>query len=369
MASKGGSTQSQPILFGRDAQGNLCHIDSVANGEACGCFCPDPSCGQVLIARNGGTKRIHHFAHKRGTCEWSIEYLISTLAADILRGMRCATFPALSYRDWMSSENVEIAPAKQLRFDEVSLEHLSGRGAPDVVVGCKLKSGSVRRFALVFSLIHTLTPGQLEKLRAAGADAVLIDLKVPLRWKKRELDDKHFDRVGILTSFQEPAFIRKVLLNDKCPYKVWAANARREAAEAESLAEYERTQEEERRRKAEAARQRELERQQKEEKRRRVLKELREEQERAQAAERERLRREEEERERQRLEAERRDRASLAEALEQQECQARDSQGRRWVKCRICGEAKLADRFQSYGGAGSVNLGVCSECYHADLGG
>lgn len=61
------SSQSQPILFGRDADGILRHIDSVANGEACGCFCPDPSCGQVLIARNGGAKRIHHFAHKRGT--------------------------------------------------------------------------------------------------------------------------------------------------------------------------------------------------------------------------------------------------------------------------------------------------------------
>ena len=322
-------SKSSPILFGRDAQGNLCHIDTVANGEACGCFCPDPSCGQVLIARNGGTKKIHHFAHKRGTCEWSIEYLISTLAADIIRADHRMTFPALAFKDWVTGEETEIAPAKQLSICEVRLEQLSGRGAPEVVVSCKLKSGSVRRFAIVLSLIHSLTHGQLEKLKSAGADALLIDLAVPLRWKKRELDDKHFDRVGILTSFQEPAFIRKVLLDGECPYKVWAANARREAAEAESLAEYERAQEEERRREAESARQRELERQQKEEKRRRLLEQKREEQERANAAEQERLRREEEERERQRAEAERRDRALLAEALEQQEYQARDSRGRR----------------------------------------
>ena len=61
-------------------------------------------------------------------------------------------------------------------------------------------------------------------------------------------------------------------------------------------------------------------------------------------------------------EAERLAQAELAELLHQQERQARDAFGRRWVVCEKCGEAKLADEFRIYGGAGRVNLGICYDC-------
>ena len=50
----------------------------------------------------------------------------------------------------------------------------------------------------------------------------------------------------------------------------------------------------------------------------------------------------------------------------QQECQIRDSSGRRWVKCELCGEIKPESEFGSYGGANHVNLGVCYNCSRRD---
>ena len=47
--------ESLPILYGRSVTtGELVHVDDAPNGKACGCVCPDPGCGQPLIARNNG---------------------------------------------------------------------------------------------------------------------------------------------------------------------------------------------------------------------------------------------------------------------------------------------------------------------------
>ena len=50
----------------------------------------------------------------------------------------------------------------------------------------------------------------------------------------------------------------------------------------------------------------------------------------------------------------------------QQEFQIRDSSGRRWVKCELCGEIKPESEFGSYGGMNHVNLGVCYKCTRHD---
>ena len=50
----------------------------------------------------------------------------------------------------------------------------------------------------------------------------------------------------------------------------------------------------------------------------------------------------------------------------QQEHQIRDSSGRRWVQCELCGEIKLESEFGSYGGINHVNLGVCYKCSRRD---
>lgn len=67
------------LTYAYDTNGNFVNIDDVAKGLSCGCFCP--SCGQKLIARNGGIKRIHHFAHASGIdCETAYETMLHKLA-------------------------------------------------------------------------------------------------------------------------------------------------------------------------------------------------------------------------------------------------------------------------------------------------
>lgn len=46
----------------------------------------------------------------------------------------------------------------------------------------------------------------------------------------------------------------------------------------------------------------------------------------------------------------------------QQETQVRDANGNRWIKCEICGKIAMENKFNSYGGIGHINLGICKEC-------
>lgn len=62
------------------------------------------------------------------------------------------------------------------------------------------------------------------------------------------------------------------------------------------------------------------------------------------------------------IEAERQFADSLLELIDQQEVQVRDSQDRRWVKCKFCGKIALDSEFSSYGGTNHINLGICHEC-------
>ena len=214
---------------------------------------------------------------------------------------------------------------------------------------------------MVVSLIHPLKDCELEAIASTGVDVVLVDLRASLRARKRA-EGKHFKRKSIVAEYQDKSFVECMLLDEGCPFKTWAANSKRASAEAES-AERKRVWQEERewerrkREKAEAdlrARKRlEMERRQAA-----LERQIFEQRAAKEAEEAERLAAEEAARE----EAEKRSLIEIEEQLQQQEHQARDSLGRRWVRCEKCGKAKLADEFMIYGGQGRMNLGTCYEC-------
>lgn len=80
------SYKHQRILlsYALDKNSNLVHIDSVVNGKECECFCP--SCKEPLIAKNGGKKKIHHFAHISGIdCVTAYETMLHLLAKEKIR--------------------------------------------------------------------------------------------------------------------------------------------------------------------------------------------------------------------------------------------------------------------------------------------
>ena len=67
------------LTYAFSSNGNFVHIDKVINGLACDCFCP--SCKERLVAKNEGTKRIHHFAHASGVdCDEAYETMLHQLA-------------------------------------------------------------------------------------------------------------------------------------------------------------------------------------------------------------------------------------------------------------------------------------------------
>ena len=62
----------------------LVNIDSVQRGIKCKCHCP--KCNKPLYAKNGGSKREHHFAHAHGcNCEGYYETTLHKLAKQIIK--------------------------------------------------------------------------------------------------------------------------------------------------------------------------------------------------------------------------------------------------------------------------------------------
>lgn len=64
--------------------GQIVYVDDVPSGIHCKCFCP--ACNEQLIAKNQGTKRIHHFAHYSGKeCDYAVESMLHRLAKERVR--------------------------------------------------------------------------------------------------------------------------------------------------------------------------------------------------------------------------------------------------------------------------------------------
>ncbi|MBP3367643.1 MAG: hypothetical protein J6K96_11770 [Treponema sp.] len=57
-------TKNIQLLCGLGKDGNIVYIEEAENGLNCGCVCP--GCGQPLVAKNNGSIKAHHFAHKSG---------------------------------------------------------------------------------------------------------------------------------------------------------------------------------------------------------------------------------------------------------------------------------------------------------------
>lgn len=351
MPSAGGS-----ILYGMGPDGNLHHINDVERGEACNCVCPDPNCGQTLIARKG-EKKSHHFAHKRGTCEWAAEYVISAVAADIVQRAGAIVFPKLAFKDAFTGSDETIAEGQSVRISSAQLVQESGRGNPDLLITRKTSTGEVREFLVLFSLVHGVSHKQREAVRQTGRDSFVVDLNYLMRLRKEDLG-RHFDREQILLGFQDPQFLFRILTQGEGRCMRWLFNARRAKAEAENRARHnEWLAEQEAKRKAaeEARRKREEEMRREAERKRRETAAERE----RQAAEAARRAEEEEQARKAALEAEREE---ISRRLDQQESRVEDSLGNRWIRCERCGKESTTDDFMMYGGDGRINLGLCYDC-------
>lgn len=71
------------LIYALDAHGKMVSVDDVPNGLACNCRCPQ--CHELLIAKNGGEIKVHHFAHVGGSeCKGAYETALHILAKEII---------------------------------------------------------------------------------------------------------------------------------------------------------------------------------------------------------------------------------------------------------------------------------------------
>ena len=85
------------LTYAYNAKGELVFVDDVPNGNACGCFCP--KCKEPLMARNGGKKNQHHFAHSpESNCQGSYETTLHLLAKEIIKEEKKMVLPEYEKR-------------------------------------------------------------------------------------------------------------------------------------------------------------------------------------------------------------------------------------------------------------------------------
>lgn len=72
------------LTYALNEKGEIVSIKDVPHGLNCNCFCP--ACKEPLIAKNQGTSRISHFAHKSGSeCKNAYESMLHKLAKEKIR--------------------------------------------------------------------------------------------------------------------------------------------------------------------------------------------------------------------------------------------------------------------------------------------
>jgi hypothetical protein len=102
-----------------ERNGVINHIDDVENGINCNCSCS--YCGNRLVAKNAGLKKMHHFAHFSGVeCGKAIESAVHKLAKQVFYEIKklllppCEGFGPRGLQEYISATIID--------FDEVVLE-------------------------------------------------------------------------------------------------------------------------------------------------------------------------------------------------------------------------------------------------------
>lgn len=223
---------SDPLLFALSGDGKLVHVDSVANGSACGCVCP--SCKQPLIARNGGTKLVHHFAHRAGSCRWAAETAVMLLAHGIIQAEGRMHVDGAGYWDSCQDRWFYLSPCGWLDVHAVSPIDLEGRQAPALRIGYVDEKGWEGEFVLMAALAGYISGDLVERFQDEGAEVLVMDFKRAYAGM-RYSEGRHFSRAEFFMRVQDPSYIRSVLLDGEGSEALhWFAHPRRDAAEEEA---------------------------------------------------------------------------------------------------------------------------------------
>jgi len=161
------------LPWGLAPDGRLVRVATVPSGKACDVVCP--GCGGGLVAKKGGIIR-HHFAHLAeagcggGALESTLHRLGKQLVADNC-GLHLPEVVA-EVEHWRKP----LAKPQAFEAERSEIEAALGPYRCDVM----LWAGGYR-LAVEITVTHPCTPEKIEAFRAAGVDAVELDLS-RLRW-------------------------------------------------------------------------------------------------------------------------------------------------------------------------------------------
>lgn len=166
------------IKYAPDKNGKLHYIEDVATGLKCGCYCPE--CNALLIAKNGGSNREHHFAHESGLeCEHAGETVLHLLAKEVLHETKQITTPR--FNDFKE---------KTITFDDILTEERFAGGRRADAVGVCYKDGDTRKLYIEFKVSHAVDEYKLNDIRKSGVSCIEYDLShLPQEITKAELAD------------------------------------------------------------------------------------------------------------------------------------------------------------------------------------
>lgn len=151
-----------------ESTSHLVNIDTVANGLQCNCICPH--CKQKLVAKNGGLKRDHHFAHYSGLeCKGARMTALHMLAQQIIEKQRTIMLP--DYQGEYFRKRTDT-----IHFDDVKLEEPVEGLRPDCI-GIKTgKEGKEHRLWIEILVTHEVDDAKEKIIRNLQVSCVEIDL-------------------------------------------------------------------------------------------------------------------------------------------------------------------------------------------------
>ncbi len=224
------SVHDNMLTYGlkRGTTDELLFIDDpqVPNGLDCDCVCPH--CKHDLIARNGGKKNTHHFAHASGAdCGGARMTALHMLAQKILERDKVVMLPAYD-TEYVTHE------AQQKKFANVVLEQVwkdeSSTRKPDCV--CTQEDATHPLWVEIYCR-HIVDPERKADIRRRGVYCIEIDFKDLLETEYTEQDV--IERLTKDTEHREwiscPVWDRE----HEAKYKQVLAEEEREAKEAEEL--------------------------------------------------------------------------------------------------------------------------------------
>lgn len=155
------------LIFALRSFAHLAHVDSVANGAACGCHCPD--CGEPVLAIQG-EQLTHHFRHAtESSCRGSYESMAHILAKQVIAEEKRLRVPALAVK--IPDEEVLLVDDQIANLDGVEIEPWRRGFRPDATA-----KWDGMEFGIEAFVTNRCDSSKVKKYRDRNLAAIEIDL-------------------------------------------------------------------------------------------------------------------------------------------------------------------------------------------------